>query len=65
MTAKGDQQCNPAKYEAHINNRLFKNAFLDSKKTKHLSVKKITRLMLFGEVITVYSDNHATHVNTL
>jgi hypothetical protein len=36
-----------------------------SHETRHVSATKLNRLMLFGEIITVYCENHTEHTNTL
>jgi hypothetical protein len=43
---------------------LFKNSVRTSKRTPHFTVTKIDWLMLFKEVIAVYSENHTKPVNT-
>jgi hypothetical protein len=44
---------------------MFKVSVLTSKKIQHVSVTKINWLMLFTEIIAVYSDNNTKHVSTL
>jgi hypothetical protein len=43
---------------------LFKNPVRTSKRTPHFTITKINWLTLFKEIIAVYSENHATPVNT-
>jgi hypothetical protein len=43
---------------------LFKNSVCTSKKTPHFIVTKINWLMVFKEIIAVYSENHAKPINT-
>jgi hypothetical protein len=38
---------------------LFKNSVRTSKRTPHLTITNINWLMLFKEIIAVYSENHA------
>jgi hypothetical protein len=42
---------------------MFKNPFLTSKKTQHVSIKKINWLMLFKLIIAVYSENRTKPIN--
>jgi hypothetical protein len=42
---------------------LFKNSARTSKRTPHFTITKINWLMLFKEVIAVYSDNHTKPIN--
>jgi hypothetical protein len=37
---------------------LFKNSVRTSKRTQHFTITKINWLMLFKEIISVYSENH-------
>jgi hypothetical protein len=48
--------------EARLNN--FKNSVRTAKKTHLLTVTKINLLMVFKEIISVYSENHTKPVNT-
>jgi hypothetical protein len=43
---------------------LFKNPVRTSKRTPHFTIAKINRLMLFKEVIAVYSEKHTKPINT-
>jgi hypothetical protein len=43
---------------------LFKNSVHTSKRTPHFTITKINWLMLFKEVIAVYSENHAKPIST-
>jgi hypothetical protein len=46
---------------------IYKNLVRTSQETHYVSTTKPSRLMLFGEIIAVYCENHAEHirVNTL
>jgi hypothetical protein len=46
-------------------NTLYKNSIRTSQETHHVSATETNRLMLFGEVIAVYCENHTEHINTL
>jgi hypothetical protein len=43
---------------------LFKNLDRTSKRTPNFTITKINWLMLFEEIIAVYSENHAKPINT-
>jgi hypothetical protein len=43
---------------------LFKNSVCTSKRTPHFTITKVNWLMLFREIIAVYSGNHAKPLNT-
>jgi hypothetical protein len=43
---------------------LFKNPARTSKRTPHFTITKVNWLMLFKEIIAVYSDDHTEPVNT-
>jgi hypothetical protein len=43
---------------------LFKNSVRTSKRTPNFTIAKINWLMLFKEIIAVYSENHAKPINT-
>jgi hypothetical protein len=43
---------------------LFKNSVGTSKRTPHFTITKINWLMLFKEIIAVYSENHTNFINT-
>jgi hypothetical protein len=49
------------KAEAHINN--INNPVRASERTPHLSVTNVNCLMLFKEVIAVYSENDTKQIN--
>jgi hypothetical protein len=53
---------NPIKHEADPNN-ILKLVFT-VKKTQHVSNTEINWLMLFREIIAVYSENHTKPINT-
>jgi hypothetical protein len=42
---------------------LFKTPVRTSKRTPHFTITKINWLMLFKEIIAVYSQNHAKPIN--
>jgi hypothetical protein len=43
---------------------LFKNSVRTPKRTPHFTITKINWLILFTEIMAVYSENHATPINT-
>jgi len=43
---------------------LFKNSVRTSKRTPHFTITKINSLMLFKEIIAVYSENHTKPIKT-
>jgi hypothetical protein len=43
---------------------VFKNSVHTTKKTQHFTITKINLLMLFKEMIPVYSENHMKPINT-
>jgi hypothetical protein len=45
-------------------NPIFKNSVRTAKKTQHFTIAKINWLMLFKEIIAVYSENHTEQINT-
>jgi hypothetical protein len=44
---------------------LFKNPVRTSKRTPYFTITEINWLMLFKEIIAVYSDSHTKPLNTL
>jgi hypothetical protein len=42
-----------------------KNSVRTSQETYYVSVTKPNRLMLYGETVAVYRENHTEHTNTL
>jgi hypothetical protein len=44
---------------------IFRNSVPTAKKTQHVSIAKTSWLMLFREMIVIYSDNHTKLINTL
>jgi hypothetical protein len=44
---------------------VYKNSVRTSQETHYVSATETNRLMLFGETIAVYCENHTEHVNTL
>jgi hypothetical protein len=44
---------------------LFKNSVRTSKRTPHFTITKINWVMLFKEIIAVYSENHAKPINAV
>jgi hypothetical protein len=45
--------------------RLYKNSVRTSQETHYVSATKPNRLMLFGETVAVYCENHTEHISTL
>jgi hypothetical protein len=43
---------------------LFKSTVCTSKRTPNFTITKINWLMVFKEIIAVYSENHAKPINT-
>jgi hypothetical protein len=43
---------------------ILKYSVRTAKKTQHFTITKISSLMLFKEIIAVYSENHTKPVNT-
>jgi hypothetical protein len=48
--------------EAQARLKIFNNSVRTSKKTPHLSIKKISLLMLFEGIIAVYSVSHTKYI---
>jgi hypothetical protein len=44
---------------------IFNNSVRTAKKTQHFAITKINWLMLFKEIIAIYSDNHMEPINTI
>jgi hypothetical protein len=44
---------------------IYKNRVRTSQEPHYVSMTKTNRLMLFGEIIAVYCENHTEHINTL
>jgi hypothetical protein len=44
---------------------IYKNSVRTSQETHHVSATEPNRLMLLGEIIAVYCENHMEHINTL
>jgi hypothetical protein len=42
-----------------------KDSFSTSQETHHVSTTKTNRLMLFGETVAVYCENHTEHTDAL
>jgi hypothetical protein len=55
---------NPLKTEFLLNN-IYINQVRTSQKTHYVSTTKPNRLMLFGETVAVYCENHTEHTDTL
>jgi hypothetical protein len=51
----------PFEATARLNSR--KNSVRTAKKTQHFTIAKINWLMLFAEIIAVYSENYTKHKN--
>jgi hypothetical protein len=43
---------------------IYKNSASTSQETHYVSTTKPNRLMLFGETVAVYCENHTEHTNT-
>jgi hypothetical protein len=43
---------------------IFKNPICTAKKTQHFTISKINLLMLFKEIIAIYTENNTKHINT-
>jgi hypothetical protein len=48
-----------------LNQNTFKNPVLTSQETHYVSATEPSRLMLFGETVAVYSENHTEHTDTV
>jgi hypothetical protein len=46
-------------------NNLNKHSVRTSQETRHISATEPNRLMLFGETVAVYCENHTEHTDTL
>jgi translation initiation factor IF-1 len=44
---------------------IYKNPVRTSQETHYVSATEPNRLMLFGETVAVYCENHTEHTNTL
>jgi hypothetical protein len=44
---------------------IYKNPDRTSQETHYVSATETNRLMLFGETVAVYCENHTEHTNTL
>jgi hypothetical protein len=44
---------------------IYKNSVRTSQETRYISSTKANRLMLLGESVSVYCENHTEHINTL
>jgi hypothetical protein len=44
---------------------LYKNPVRTSQETHYVSATKTNRLMLFGEIVAVYCENHMEHINKI
>jgi hypothetical protein len=45
--------------------KIYKTVVRTSQETHHVSATETNRLMLFGETVAVYCENHTEHTNTL
>jgi hypothetical protein len=43
----------------------YKHSVRTSQETHYISATKTNRLMLFGETVAVYCENHTEHTDTL
>jgi hypothetical protein len=59
-TYESTRRHNPEEQHRH-----FKHSVRAAKETQHVSMTTISWLTLFREIITVYSENHKKHMNTL
>jgi hypothetical protein len=60
----GTSVFNPLKTEFHLTN-IYINPVRTPQETHYVSTTKPNRLMLFGETVTVYCENHTEHTDTL
>jgi hypothetical protein len=44
---------------------IYKNSVRTSQETHCVSATETNRLMLFGETVAVYCENHTEHINTV
>jgi hypothetical protein len=44
---------------------IYKYSVRTSRETHYISARKPSRLMLFGETLAVYCENHTEHTDTL
>jgi hypothetical protein len=44
---------------------IYRNSVRTAQETHYVSATETIRLMLFGETVAVYCDNHTEHINTL
>jgi hypothetical protein len=51
-------------FEAEDCLNVIKNSVRISKRTLHLTITKINRLMLFKEIMAAYSENHTKPIHT-
>jgi hypothetical protein len=51
--------------EARRLSKLYANRVRTSQETHYISATKSSRLMLFGETVAVYCENHTEHTDTL
>jgi hypothetical protein len=45
--------------------KIYKNSVRTSKETHYVSVTETNRLMLFGETVAVYCENHTEYTDTV
>jgi hypothetical protein len=48
-----------------LNVIIYTNSVCTSQETHYVSATETNRLMLFGETVVVYCENHAEPINTL
>jgi hypothetical protein len=53
------------KTEFRLSNIIYKNSVRTSQETHYVSTTNPNRLMLFGETVAVYCENHMEHTNIL
>jgi hypothetical protein len=52
-------------YRLNFSTVLYMNSVCTSQETHYVSTTNPIRLMLFGETVAVYCENHAEHTDTL
>jgi hypothetical protein len=53
------------KIEFLLNNAVYKNSVCTSQETRYVSATEPSRLMLCGETVAVYCENHTEHTDTV
>jgi hypothetical protein len=52
-------------YGPNFSEIIYKDSVRTSQETHYVTTTKPNRLMLFGETVAVYFENHTEHINTL